>query len=195
MQAHCSKKIWQATLVPISTTTRPWEEVHIDLIGPWDVKYNSSGIPGKGSVEKIQALTVIDKAPGWPELLAIKNKTSYHITILFDSEWLCRYPRPARVFYDNGRKFTKQEFQELLESYGIKPVAMTVRNPRSNGIIERVHLTMVDMLCSMTFNGYDWFVDMQRSLDAVAWAIRVSINPNIKYSPCHLAFNHDMLFC
>jgi len=47
----------------------------------------------------------------------------------------------------------------------------------------------------MTFNGSDWFVDMQRSLDAVAWAIRVSINPNIKYSPCHLAFNHDMLFC
>jgi hypothetical protein len=35
---------------------------------------------------------------------------------------------------------------------------------------------------------------MQRSLDAVAWAVRTTINPNIKYSPCHLAFNQDMLF-
>jgi hypothetical protein len=127
---------------------------------PWDIKYNSSAIPGKGTVEKIQALTVINKATTWPEFIAIQNKTSYRIAILFDSEWLCRYPRPARVVYDNGSEFVGHEFQELLESYGIKPVAMTVRNPRSNGVIERVHLTMFDMLRTMTFKGSDWFVDM-----------------------------------
>jgi hypothetical protein len=38
------------------------------------------------------------------------------------------------------------------------------------------------------------FQDMQRALDAVAWAIRTTINPNIKHSPCHLAFNQDMIF-
>jgi len=180
--------------LPANTAIKPWEEVHVDLIGPWDVKYNSSAIPGKGTVEKIRALTVIDKATGWPEFIAIQNKTSYHIAILFDSEWLCRYPRPARVVYDNGSEFVGQEFQELLESYGIKPVATTVRNPRSNGVIERVHSTMGDMLRTMSFKGSDWFVDMQRFLDAVAWAVCVSVNPNIKYSPCHLAFNQDMLF-
>jgi hypothetical protein len=36
---------------------------------------------------------------------------------------------------------------------------------------------------------------MQHSLDAIAWAVCINLNPNIKYSPCHLAFNHDMLFC
>jgi hypothetical protein len=35
---------------------------------------------------------------------------------------------------------------------------------------------------------------MQRALDAVAWAVRTTVNPNIKHSPCHLAFNHDMIF-
>jgi transposase InsO family protein len=44
-----------------------------------------------------------------------------------------------------------QEFQELQESYGIKPVATTVKSPRSNGVIERVHLTMGNMLRTMTF--------------------------------------------
>jgi hypothetical protein len=73
-------------LLPVSASTKPWEEVHIDLISPWDIKYNSSEVPGKASVEKIQALTVMDKATGWPEFIAIRNKTSYHITILFDSE-------------------------------------------------------------------------------------------------------------
>ncbi|MFN9983502.1 MAG: hypothetical protein ACK53Y_26485, partial [bacterium] len=46
----------------------------------------------------------------------------------------------------------------------------------------------------MTFSGSDWFQDMQRALDAVAWAVRTTINPNIKHSPCHLAFNQDMIF-
>jgi hypothetical protein len=172
----------------------PWEEVHVDLIGPWDVRYNSTAIPGKTTVEKIQALTIMDKATGWPEFVAIKNKTSYHIALLFDSEWLCRYPRPSKVVYDNGTEFTGYEFQELLQSYGIKAVSTTVRNPRSNGVIERVHLTMGDMLRTITFSGSDWFQDMQRALDSVAWAIRTTVNHNIKYSPCHLAFSQDMIF-
>ena len=82
----------------------------------------------------------------------------------------------------------------MLESYGIKPVNTTVRNPKSNGVIEHVHLTMGDMLQTMTFRGADWYQDMQRALDAVVWAIRTTINPNIKHSPCHLAFNQDMIF-
>jgi len=180
--------------LPADSKLTPWEEVHVDLIGPWDVRYNSSDAPGKSTIEKIHALTIIDKATGWPEFSAIRNKSSLHIALMFDSCWLSRYPRPARVVFDNGTEFVGQEFQELLESYGIKPVNTTVRNPKSNGVIERVHLTMGDMLRTMIFRGKDWYQDMQRALDAVAWAVRTTINPNIKHSPCHLAFNQDMLF-
>jgi hypothetical protein len=180
--------------LPTNNKLTPWEEVHINLIGPWDVCYNSTFIPGKGTIEKIQALTIIDKATGCPEFVAIQNKSSYHIAILFDSEWLCHYPRPARVAYDNGIEFVSHKFQEMLERYGIKSVATTVRNPKSNGVIERVHLTMGNMLRTMTFSRTDWFQDMQRALDAVAWAICTSITPNIKHSPCHIVFNHDMIF-
>jgi hypothetical protein len=91
-----------------------WEQVHVDLISQWDVKDNSTSVPGKSTSEKIQALTIMDKATGWPEFVAICNKTSLHIASSFDSEWLCRYPPPAQVVYDNGSEFTGQEFQELL---------------------------------------------------------------------------------
>ncbi len=40
-----------------SDTVLPWEEVHLDMIGPWPVQYESSITPGKTSIEKIQALT------------------------------------------------------------------------------------------------------------------------------------------
>jgi hypothetical protein len=53
---------------------------------------------------------------------------------------------------------------------------------------------MGDMLRTITFTGTDWMLEAQRTLDAVAWAIRTTINPELKYSPCHLAFSQDMLF-
>jgi hypothetical protein len=55
---------------------------------------------------------------------------------------------------NNGNK-------KMLESYGIKPVATTIRNLKSNRVIERAHLTMGDMLRTMTFSGTDWFTNMQ----------------------------------
>jgi hypothetical protein len=74
--------------LPASSKAAPWEEVHVNLIGPWDVRYNISSIPGRSTIEKIHALTIIDKTTGWPEFTAIRNKSSYHIALLFDSEWL-----------------------------------------------------------------------------------------------------------
>jgi hypothetical protein len=83
--------------LPPHSKLAPWEEIHVDLIGPWDVHYNLTNAPGKTIVEKIHALTIIDKATGWLEFITIQNKTSQHIVLLFGSEWLCRYPRPAKV--------------------------------------------------------------------------------------------------
>jgi hypothetical protein len=64
-------------------------EVHFATCIPdqfLDVQYTSD--PGKTIIEKIQALTIINKATGWSEFVAIKNKSSQHIALLFDSKWL-----------------------------------------------------------------------------------------------------------
>jgi hypothetical protein len=96
--------------------------------------------------------------------------------------------------FNTGSEFIGGDFQELLQSYCIKAVPTTVRNTKNKGVIECAHLTVGDMLCTMTSSGDDWFQEMQRALGAVPWAIRTTINPNIKHSPCHLAFNQDMIF-
>jgi transposase InsO family protein len=141
------------------------------MIGPWTVHFELTDQPGTTIVQQLQALTIIDKGTGWPEFIATQSKSSQQIAILFDGAWLCRYPRPNRVVFDNGGEFMGGEFQELLASYGVTPVPTTVRNPKSNGVIERVHLTMGDMLRTITFTGTDWMLEAQRTLDAVAWAI------------------------
>jgi hypothetical protein len=50
------------------------------------------------------------------------------------------------------------------------------------------------MLHTITFTGKEWTLEAQRTLDAVAWAIRMTISSDLKYSPCHLAFSQNMLF-
>jgi transposase InsO family protein len=181
--------------LPKSPDIKPWEEVHVDMIGPWIVHFSLTNIPGITKIQQLLALTIIYKGTGWPEFIATQSKSSQKIAILFDGAWVCHYPRPGRVVFDNGREFTGGELQELLQSYGVQPVPTTVRNPKSNGVIERVHLMMGDMRKTITFEGEDWMLEAQRKLDAVAWANRTTINPDLKYSPCHVAFSQGMLFC
>ncbi len=50
----------------------PWEEVAINLIGPWKVKVN-------GQQVEFNALTCIDMASNLVELIRVENKTAKHI--------------------------------------------------------------------------------------------------------------------
>ncbi len=125
------------------------------MVGPWTVQFELTDQPGKTVVQQLQALTIVNKGTGWLEFVATQSKSSQQLAVLFDSAWLCPYPHPDQVVFNNGGEFTGGEFQELLASYGMKPVPTTVRNPKSNGVIEWVHLTMGDMLRTITFTGKD----------------------------------------
>lgn len=41
----------------------------------------------------------------------------------------------------------------MLESYTIKSMLTTVKHPQSNGVVEQMHLTLADMLRTMTVEG------------------------------------------
>ncbi len=66
----------------------PWEEVAIDLMGPWKVKDN-------GQQVEFNALTCIDTASNLVELIRIDNKTAKHIRDKFTQSWLCCYLCPV----------------------------------------------------------------------------------------------------
>ncbi len=82
----------------------PWEEVAIDLIGPWKVKVNGQRV-------EFNALTCIDMASNLVELIRVDNKTAKHTRDKFTQSWLCRYPRPVQCLHDKGGEFIGQNFQ------------------------------------------------------------------------------------
>jgi hypothetical protein len=140
---------------PKTVYTIPWECLCVDLIGPYTLK-------GKDNLQiDFMALTMINSASSWfkiAELPVVKHlcqqtinskelliadeifdKTSKRIAKLVNKTWLCSYPQCHHIIYDKGSEF-KLHFKYLCESYGIKRKPTMVKNPRANGILERVHI-------------------------------------------------------
>ena len=126
-------------LPPREAPLLPWDEVAVDLIGPWKVEVQGQEI-------EFNALTSIDPVTNLVEMIRINNKTSHHISVQFENSWLSRYPRPNRCIHDNGGEFIGHEFQLLLQQMGIKDVPTTSRNPQANAVCERMHQTVGNIL-------------------------------------------------
>ncbi len=163
------------------------------------------------------ALTMIDPASSWFEIAELSivtwlrrqtangkelliadeifDKTLERIAKLVNKTWLWRYPGCCYLIHDNESEF-KLYFKYLCKSYGIKRKPTTVKNPQANGILERVHqvlgqmlwIAKIDMADSVAPNDVDVF------LDNLAWAMHSIYHTVLKASPGAAIFRRDMLF-
>jgi hypothetical protein len=110
--------------------------------------------------------------------------TSEHLAKLENKTWLCRYPRCQILIHDNGSEF-KLHFEYLCDSYAITRKPTTVKNPRPNGVLERVHQVLGQMLCTAEFDkaNSDTPDDVDVFLDNAAWAICSTYHMVLKASP------------
>jgi hypothetical protein len=172
------------------TTTVPWQETHVDLIGPWRVNINQLDV-------EFLALTVIDPATNLVELIRLNNKTSEHVAQQFSNVWLSRYPWPETCVHDNGKEFIGFAFQRLLEQCAIRSRSTTSRNPQSNSVCERMHQTVGNILRTIlhgetvTATTADGIVD--NALSTAIHVLRSSVSRSLNFhSPGEIAFHRNM---
>ena len=169
----------------------PWEEVHVDCIGPWTLDF-------QGREVTIDALTCIDPVSNLVELLRVDNKTAAHVAMKFENNWLARYPRPVRCIHDNGPEFIGFAFKQMLHVNGIADKPVSKLNPQSNAICERMHRTVADHIRTLfraqppnNANAVNDIVDT--ALAATGYALRASVNRALRTSPSVIAFHRDMI--
>ena len=93
----------------------PWDRLSVDLIGLYKIEW-------KGQEPlMLQAVTMINPATGWFEIVEYDNKRAAKIVDLVEQMWLARYPRPSIIMYDQGKEFLGQAFKNsfLQDMYGI----------------------------------------------------------------------------
>jgi transposase InsO family protein len=185
----CKKPRKKYGKLPAKTAEKsePWNRVNIDMVGPLTVK-----TPTK--THTLLVLTMIDPATGWFEVSALPNQTAQACADAFDDTWLARYPRPQYIGFDNGNEY-KATFKTMIKNMGIKPVRSLEYNPQSNGIVERVHQVLGDML--RTFELEERELDEHNPwsefLTAAGYAIRSTYHTTLETSPAQLVFGRDML--
>ena len=108
---------------------------------------------------------------------------------------MSRYPRAKNIVYDNGREF-KLYFEQLCEEFGLNPKPTTVRNPRANAILERMHGVLGDMLRTSCLDMSDTVTpeDVEDFIVNAAWAIRSTYHTVLQATPGAAVFGRDMLF-
>jgi hypothetical protein len=167
--------------------SNPWTQVHIDLVGPWPVQTPS----GK---KYLSVLTCIDPAIGWFKMIEIPDKTAEYVMEAFNDIWLCRYPRPQMVRFDNGGEF-KAEFMQTCRNFVLKGKPTSLWNPQSNGIIERIHLVIGNMLRTFEDNNCDLppIMPFRSFISAASWATHSTCHTALQATPAQLVFGGDML--
>jgi hypothetical protein len=130
------------------------------------------------------------------ELIVVSDKESCTVACAFNHSWLLHYPRPLICLHDKGTEFTGIEFQELLQSYGIKAVIVTTANPRTNAILERTHQVIANQLRSLRLMSIELnsLADIQHELLApVQWAMNSTYHTTLQATSTQLAFHCDMI--
>jgi len=166
--------------------TTPWKDVALDLSGPWKVTIDNKETA-------FWSLTLIDVFTGWVEIIPITTKEQHCIRDLVEQEWLRRYPRPSRFIFDSGGEFDNEAFRALCLTWYINPVPITIKNPRANAIVERMHRVLGDMLRIQLTQRHKNDNPLRDMLSAAAYGIRATVHGVTRYSPSQLVYGKDMI--
>ena len=110
--------------------------------------------------------------------------------------WLTRYPWPTEVRVDRGSEFAGEVELALQNNYGFARKVIAMRDPQSNGIVERIHQVVGDMTRTRDIQGVD---DLDKDytwmgvLSAVRDAVRCVVHTTTRATPTQLVFGRDAL--
>ena len=122
-------------VLPIHVPTSRFEHVHVDIVGPF---------PADRGLKYV--LTLIDRTRRWPEAIPTADTTAETVLQAFLDHWVSRYGIPMTITSDRGAQFTSEAWRRSLDRLGIKVSATTSYHPQANGIVERFHCTLKNLL-------------------------------------------------
>ena len=89
---------------------------------------------------------------------------------------------------DQGRELNNQISSEFYQLTGTHHKVTAAYHPQSNGLVERSHRTIENMICKqVTHPDVNWL----ETIDSVLFAIRVSRHCSTKTSPFNILYGHE----
>ena len=136
---------------------------------------------------------MIDPVTGWFEMAQILNKLAAEIVDITVKTWFTCYPLPQWIVFDCGTNFMYELAKTCQNEYGLKGKYITTDNHQSNVIIEKIHQTIRNIIC--TFDVSNIVINNQWSgiLAAIMFSVRATYHKTLQVSPMELVFGRDAI--
>ena len=162
------------TLIPVAG---PFDLVGVDVI-----KFPCS------SRGKRYAVVFIDYLTKWPEVFSTSDQTSLTIAELLVEHVISRHGVPSGLLSDRGTAFLSKLMLNVYRLMGIRKSNTIAYHPQTDGLVERFHRTLTDMLAkSVQQGGKNW----DQCLPYVLFAYRSSLQSSTGESPFYLLYRRD----
>jgi transposase InsO family protein len=173
----------------------PFEHVHIDLAGPFELRAVSDTPRRKKHGATRSALSTRVSGSGYvaimidyftkaAEFAFLPDKQASTVARVFHDFWLMRYGLPEWLTSDNGSEFAGA-FRHQLERFGVEHVPTSAYHPQSNGAAERLVATLKSILSAKVAGAvHDW----PSLLPQVRMEYMQRVHSATGYSPNHLVF-------
>ena len=172
---HVGKPI-KPPLTPIPVKG-PFDRIGVDVI-----KFPRSARGNK------YAVVFMDYLTKWPEVFATRDQTSLTIAELLVEKVISRHGVPAELLSDRGQAFLSRLMVDVYGLLGIRKANTTAYHPQTDGLVERFHRTLTDMLAkNVKRTGRDW----DGHLPYVLFSYRTSIQTSTRESPFYLLYGRD----
>jgi len=155
------------------TPSKPFENMNIDTL----------------TLERKKYLTIIDQFSKFAQIYYLKNCNA--TTMIVDKliSYFNNYTVPDEITYDAGTEFNNNLIKELLKMYKITPHVICVSNPKSNGIMEKFHCTIIEHLRVINQRNEFKNESKENKIKSAIIAYNESINQITKYTPKEILFS------
>lgn len=124
-----------APLQPVAFPSRSWTKLAIDIVGPFE----------QAPPKERYFITLVDYHSKWPEVASSHNVTTASVVDFLKSIF-SREGLPLEITTDNGPQFTSHEFNQFLQTNGIKHVKSSLYHPQGNGQVERFNRVLKSVI-------------------------------------------------
>ena len=153
----------------------PFKRVAVDIVGP---------IEPRSDKKSRYILTMIDYATRYPEAVALPSIETERVAEAL-VEMFSRVGIPDEMLTDCGSQFTAEVMKEVSRLLSLQQLTTTPYHPMCNGLVERFHATLKQMLRRMCAERpKDW----DKYLPALLFAIREVPQESLGFSPFELLY-------
>ncbi len=168
----------KAPLTVTETFSIPFERIAFDLVGPFP-KSRKNGYR--------YILTAICMGSHYCWAIPLRNIRAEDVidgmlSVFKDSQF------PREILTDRGTQFVSLVTKQFCAMFNISQLKTSAYRPQSNGMLERMHATLVSIIKKSCVSRVDW----PNQLDLAIFALRNMPHRDHGYTPCELVFGRRM---